>query len=206
MSDHRTDFFEVLDSIFTKQRSLIERYRMMESLPEPPISLHTRHGQAVLKDFAWRVTEELAEAFDRLMGQGDADIQMHECKEELADANHFFVELLIFAGVTPGMVTRITGDDGWPKHRAPGGLDFEQLEAKFWLVTWKLGCAMNLLRNRPWKRTNEPTDEGKFRHYIIHAYTEFCTLWGELGGTLPSFYDYYFAKHNINKERISNGY
>lgn len=91
-----------LISIFEKQRSLMEKYEQIEAsngllqTSDIPVVLDDNKGQARLKDFMWRITEEVAEAWEALL---DGDV-MH-FKEELSDALHFLVEGMILAGLGP---------------------------------------------------------------------------------------------------------
>lgn len=102
---------DMLDQIFRKQMDLMETYHKIEAsngcliTPDVPVDLHSHVGQQRLKDFAWRVTEELAEAMGCLKCRPwkvtpmATDIQHY--REEIADALHFFVELCILSGISP---------------------------------------------------------------------------------------------------------
>jgi hypothetical protein len=86
-----------LHHIFKRQRELMVKYEKIEKrngllqTDLIPVDLHCKNGQARLKDFAWRFTEELTEA-------GDAEGILHR-QEELADALHFLIELCILVGI-----------------------------------------------------------------------------------------------------------
>jgi len=71
-----------------------------------PVDLDDRKGQARLKDFAWRVTEEIGEAMNCLKNRPWKQTHMltdrEHYEEELADAFHFFVELCILSGIDSG--------------------------------------------------------------------------------------------------------
>lgn len=102
---------DMLVSIFAKQRELMRKYEEIEqkngllTTSDVPVNLHDRFGQQRLKDFAWRVTEEIGEAMNCLKNKPwkQTHMQTDEAhyKEELIDALHFFVELLILSGFTP---------------------------------------------------------------------------------------------------------
>ena len=91
-----------LDEIFKEQKALMEKYHDIEKATgllqtdQVPVNIHDKHGQARLKDFAWRVTEELGEALEAF--EIHSDIEDHY-DEELADALHFLVEMTILAGI-----------------------------------------------------------------------------------------------------------
>ena len=90
-----------MGEIFKKQESLMFQYHKIEEnngllqTTDHPVDINDRHGQARLKDFAWRVTEELGEATDALVIHSENVTHYHE---ELIDALHFYVELMIISG------------------------------------------------------------------------------------------------------------
>ena len=99
---------------------LINEYVKIERTPAPPININTKSSQVLLKDFTGRVIEELAEGYESLI-EVDALTQknrlwqyeydekdmvmcfnhMQNASEEMADAMHFMVELLIYANIQP---------------------------------------------------------------------------------------------------------
>lgn len=99
-----------LKKMFSLQKELLNGYIGIEGLPEYPLDLNTKENQILLKDFNARVVEELGEAmesYELIMGSpelnnGTADVKPHlaNFNEELADAMHFMLELLIFSGIT----------------------------------------------------------------------------------------------------------
>ncbi len=105
---------DMLKAIFEHQHKLAVKFNEIEDrnglliCKDIPVNLHDRFGQDRLKSFAWRVTEELAEAMGCLKNrawklthyQTDED----HYYEEIIDALHFFVELMILSGFTPESV------------------------------------------------------------------------------------------------------
>ena len=89
-----------LQAIFTRQKELMEKYHHIEAssgllqTEDCPVNLDDKRGQARLKDFSWRITEEIGEALDALYVEQD---QTHYI-EELIDGLHFLTELTILAG------------------------------------------------------------------------------------------------------------
>lgn len=190
-------FAAIIVRIFSMQMSLMEKYKLIEQLPDPPISLHSVGGQRIIKDFAWRMTEELTEAFEHI-GQADERDKMGV---ELADALHFLVEMLIFSGITPQQC--LQHQDEFPRasgayNADPGGL--------FWVPVLKVGRATHHLHNRPWKQTLVPTNEGAYRSAMISAYASMIRIWCEAGFTAVEMLSYYEAKHAINQERQAGKY
>lgn len=109
-----------LEKMFDLQKDLMEGYIRIEGLPRYPLNIHSKKSQIVLKDMASRVTEELAEGYEstdmachimdkvgwNLNKLSDKDYRMllnhlQNSNEEQADATAFYLELLIYAGVTP---------------------------------------------------------------------------------------------------------
>ena len=98
-----------LVNIFKQQRALMEKYHPIEErnglleTPDVPVDLDSRFGQARLKDFAWRITEEIGEAMNCLKNKPWKQSQFVTDKahfyEEIIDAFHFFVEMCILSGL-----------------------------------------------------------------------------------------------------------
>ena len=63
---------EGLKNIFKRQKELMEKYHDIElksgllQTEDCPVNLDDKRGQARIKDFAWRITEEIGEALDAL--------------------------------------------------------------------------------------------------------------------------------------------
>lgn len=130
-----------LIAIFNRQEELMEKYHHIEAksglcqTEDCPVNLHDMRGQARLKDFSWRVTEEVAEAMEalpqiaRLIEEQDnldiltmnkeeyydkmlkisQEIEDHllHFKEELVDALHFLTEKTILEGLKPNSLVTL---------------------------------------------------------------------------------------------------
>lgn len=193
-------FAEQLRLIFARQSELMTKYQEIEGLPSPPLSLHLASAQRVLKDFAWRTTEELAEAYEALAKHSsDDETAKAHAHEELADALHFFVELLIFAGITPEQCLAITPN-------GPLVITGRSLPEAYWLMTYELGLAMNFLRNKPWKQSQVPTDEGRFRGQLLNAWAALMDLWSVHDLNCVDMFAYYFRKSDVNAFRQRSNY
>lgn len=192
----------VVHAIFARQCALMEKYKEIEGLPSPPLSLHHASGQRVLKDFAWRVVEELAESYEALHKQiGGLELNAEHQREELADALHFLVELLIFAGVSADACVGATEE--------LIAVSFEREEDAtpgYWFATYELGVAMNFLKNKPWKQHQMPTDEPRFRAQLLKAFHAHVGLWRALGLTMQDMHNYYFRKSEVNRFRQRSNY
>lgn len=116
--------FRYLEEIFKLQKGLLENYIGIEGLPQYPLNVNTRQSQTLLKDFTSRVVEELAEGYESLELLSSLAVEnqlfidagydpkvtksfimalnhLQNASEEMADALHFFTELLIYANIQP---------------------------------------------------------------------------------------------------------
>ena len=101
-----TDFSKLdrLDLIFMRQHALMAKYIPIEvandlcHTTDCPVDLNDKFGQARLKDFFWRTTEELTESCEA--NRIHPELRNHVL-EELADALHFLVETNLLAGINP---------------------------------------------------------------------------------------------------------
>lgn len=187
-----TSWPEIVDAIFERQRELMREYKLVERLPDPPLPLATENGQRVLREFAGRVTEELAEAAEEMLKWDNRD----GCFEELADGLHFLVELLIFAAVSPDLCVV---EDEFP----PEDLGWRDTrDQSFWRATHSLWWAMSSLRLRPWRR-DAPTDVHELRSRLSMAFADYVQLMADCGMTQEDVHSYYFRKSQVNQARLS---
>jgi hypothetical protein len=107
---------DLLQLIFDKQFELMKKYHDIESnnlgFEFPAVKtmgigldINSTRVQYRIKDMMWRVTEELGEAANTLKNKPWKNTHMLTDEvhylEEIIDAVHFFVELLIMSGFTP---------------------------------------------------------------------------------------------------------
>lgn len=190
---------EIVRGIFQRQEELMAKYREIESLPAAPVSLHHANGQRIIRDFAWRTTEELTESAEAWVKHPDEDTATQHALEELADATHFLVELLIFAGINAEQALTTT-----PQFRhARQAPDYRPY---YWGVVYELGLACNFLRNKAWKQSQVPTDELRFRLAALRAWWALVEVWSKLGYTEHDMYNFYFRKSEVNKFRQRSAY
>lgn len=109
-----------LEKIYELQKELINHYVKIEGLPQYPIDVNTKKSQVIIKDFVGRVIEELAEGYESMLlidelslknlswnfeyssfDYGQCINHLQNVSEEMADAMHFMVELLIFVNIQP---------------------------------------------------------------------------------------------------------
>lgn len=205
------DWPTALHDIFERQKQLIEKYRVIEQLPAAPISLHHANGQRIIKDFAWRTVEELTESMEAWRKHGtDAAAGTTHALEELADSVHFFVELLIYAGISveqclEKLPTFLLPSNRYKRVTGHGEWDFDY-PVIYWSPVYELGLAMNFLRNKAWKKSQVPTDEGRCRAGLLQAFVSLMNVWAYLGYSWEDLYSYYFRKSQVNQFRQASNY
>lgn len=213
---------DLLADIVRQQTELMAKYTPIEKAngfherATVPADLDDRFGQAKLKDFAWRVTEELAEATEAMVKH--STIPQH-AKEELGDALHFLIELDILSGID--FDEHIAPRDMFPstlmpvpdcglerlfvllKPAVPDRVDIVRGYA--YLVVEELGKAMNCLKQKPWKQTHILTDKAKYRTHLIQANVHFFAT-AFLLMDPKELYDVYCRKKQVNEFRIRSQY
>jgi hypothetical protein len=196
-----------LQSIFQKQGELIEKFHPIEAAngllhhPDVPVPLDDKFGQAHLRDLAWRIVEEISEAY---RSYSDPDHR----EEELADALHFLVELAITSGLEPKdlgeFLEEVPGVD-----LLDGLFEFERIEpgevkVKIANFIGDLGMSINELKNRAWKQKHTPTNQKKYKDGISVAFYSFICVCKSVGMTANSLHGRYMAKHAVNEKRIAD--
>jgi len=179
---------DIWNAIFNKQRELAIKYQEIENMGDlfdtTDTNIDTAKGQKWIKDFAWRVTEELAEAYEA------KDIDPEHYKEELIDALHFLVELNLIAGVQVFKPTYML---------TPSSV-------VSWDVVYPLGLMCNTLKNKPWKQTQMLTDRKEFFKYLQQTWDNMFALLRKEIGSEEAIYLYYFKKNEVNKFRQRSKY
>ena len=96
---------ESLEKVFELQKEILESYIKIEGMPMYPLNINTKESQKMLKDFSGRIIEELGEGFEsylimlELFHNGSDEKLMiphlQNFNEEISDALHFWLELMI---------------------------------------------------------------------------------------------------------------
>ena len=200
-------FEGIWKAIFDKQMGLAQKYKDIENMGDlletTTNNVDTAKGQKWIKDFAWRVTEELAEAIEALefaktqaLEEPEiAEQAMQHFREELADALHFLVELSIIAGYNEQIVI----------DTLPNGIEILE-EPHVWPTIYQLGLMCNCLKNKPWKQTQMLTDRPKFEQYLASTWTEMLQLLLVAMGDYEQVYLFYFKKNAVNQFRQRSKY
>lgn len=205
---------DILKAIFEKQWEVAEKYVEIEKMGDLltpariATNFDTQLGQAWLKDFAWRVTEELGESFEAIYQHEELtdDLKLHYY-EELADALHFFVELCLIAGIKSTDLTPIEEieKNAWDGYDlVPGSVDYVQ--QAHWNVIYQLTLFCNCLKNKKWKQTQMMTDRPKAIGYLQASYKALILCFKNPGLTDADIYDMYFKKNQVNRFRQRSNY
>jgi hypothetical protein len=206
-----------LEAIFTRQHELAEKYTPIEVAsglrhsPDVPVDLDSPKGQAQLKDYAWRVVEEIGEALDARV---DANF-IHEA-EEVVDALHFLCEFTIIAGCGVDDLHRLMSTHyGAPERTYKDRLELMYLCSRQRKtvpvgangVIRELGMTCNTLKCKPWKQSHQLTDKEEFHRRLIRTWVEFLVYAGEVfSGDFDELVNVYLKKSQVNSFRIRSNY
>lgn len=186
----------LIEGIFARQMELHMKYKEIEHksgiglaiVQGRPFSTDDPRWQYVIKDFAWRVTEEMAEAMEaHLLAH-----HLHET-EELIDALHFYTELLIIVGIDSDLIE---------------GVLKRTHTYNFWSPVYMLGIACNFLKQKPWKSTHVVADSKRFRKKLVQGYIALINviLDRETIGDMHNLYMVYYKKSLVNQFRQDSNY
>lgn len=208
---------DAMEAIFARQSELMGKYHEIEKrsgllqTENVPVNLHDKKGQARIKDFAWRITEELGEALDAKENEA-------HFKEELIDGLHFLTELTILAGENPSSVIQeikalynllVTEEEDGNLEVISSAVNahysaipFDTKVAKF---IEHLGMMCNCLKNKPWKQSNMITDVKAFKKQLAKVWVSYMAIiLDEV--QLSEVVDIYFKKSQVNKFRQRSNY
>lgn len=208
---------DMLMAIFARQRELMYKYHVIEvrsglmQTEDCPVNLHDAKGQARLKDFAWRTIEEITEATEALQRHPN---DLEHFYEELVDALHFFVEQQILAGINPedysgGCI--VSADEDLLEYHFKQCKEIQEDDPQtinelcYQFIEY-IGCAMNTLKNKPWKQSHMLTDIPMFLQWMYKAFRSYIVLMKYLGLSAEDVYNLYFRKAAVNSFRQNSAY
>lgn len=192
----------LLKQIFDRQKELMDKYHYIEErsgllqTADCPVNLDDRRGQARIKDFSWRVTEELGEALDAL-GQDD----MEHFAEELVDGLHFLTELTILSGLDWDDLLPLDVMYSNTASRANDGLDqrvYDYVEG--------IGMMCNCLKNKPWKQSMMQTDRVAFYARLHSVWARYIAIMETVFESPADIASVYLKKSQVNKFRQRSNY
>lgn len=202
-----------LQAIFTRQKSLMDKYHDIElksgllQTEDCPVNLDDKRGQARIKDFSWRVTEELGEALD-------AKATKDHYQEELIDGLHFLTELTILAGKDYHNIlpegTALYHNDRLEDlvENAKECISRNGDNLNYWVSKFieNLGMMCNCLKNKPWKQSMMKTDQNAFYGRLAEVWVLYITLLVISGMDADSIAITYLKKSQVNQFRQRSNY
>lgn len=202
-----------LQAIFTRQKSLMDKYHDIElrsgllQTEDCPVNLDDKRGQARIKDFSWRVTEELGEALD-------AKATKDHYQEELIDGLHFLTELTILAGKDYHNIlpegTALYHNDRLEDlvENAKECISRKGNNLDYWVSKFieNLGMMCNCLKNKPWKQSMMKTDQNAFYGRLAEVWVLYITLLVVSGMDADSIAITYLKKSQVNQFRQRSNY
>lgn len=202
-----------LQAIFTRQKSLMNKYHDIElksgllQTGDCPVNLDDKRGQARIKDFSWRVTEELGEALD-------AKATKDHYQEELIDGLHFLTELTILAGKDYHNLlpegTALYHNDRLEDlvENAEECISRSGDNLNYWVSKFieNLGMMCNCLKNKPWKQSMMKTDQNAFYGRLAEVWVIYITILVVSGMNAQDIANIYLKKSQVNKFRIRSAY
>ena len=195
-----------LEAIFNRQKELMEKYHYIEQrsgllqTEDCPVDLNDKRGQARLKDFSWRVTEELGEALDALRIQ-----DFEHYSEELIDGLHFLTELSILSGVEFKFLSDYTEEDSLEYLYNKNKRDISELNDLIAIYVENIGMMCNCLKNKAWKQTNMLTDKNNFFNKLKSVWDIYISILSTQL-TCDDIVDIYLRKSQVNKFRQRSQY
>lgn len=207
-----------LQAIFQRQKDLWDKYHHIEVksglriTEDCPVNLNDRRGQFQLKDYAWRIMEELGEAVDAMN-----DFDHHV--EELIDGLHFLTEMTILAGkdwdtLEEDVMHKDRLDDLVERARGILSPLYEEnlspardiLPRMVTLLVKELGMMCNCLKNKPWKQSMMITDEAVFYYQLQKVWEAYTAILVNAGMNSEGICDTYLRKSQVNQFRQRSNY
>lgn len=205
---------DLLKAIFDRQKSLMDKYHDIElksgllQTEDCPVNLDDKRGQARIKDFSWRVTEELGEALD-------ARTNKDHYQEELIDGLHFLTELTILAGKDYNTILPINApayDEDHLKDLVENANEVISRKLNdtldFWVSRFieQLAMMCNCLKNKPWKQSMMKTDREAFYNRLAEAWVCYITILIISGMGAEDIAHVYLRKSQVNQFRQRSNY
>lgn len=197
---------ESLRAIFDRQKELMEKYHDIEfrsglmQTEDCPVNLDDKRGQARIKDFAWRITEEIGEALDAIENESGESALLH-FHEELVDGLHFLTEMTILTGYDLPEYTTLKDliEEGSYK-------DCYTLNDLVSDHVMYLGMMCNCLKNKPWKQSMMKTNKENFYKHLKLVWSNYVAILTSQDLTEEEITDLYLRKSQVNQFRQRSNY
>lgn len=204
---------DLLKAIFDRQKSLMGKYHDIElksgllQTEDCPVNLDDKRGQARIKDFSWRVTEELGEALD-------ARANSDHYQEELIDGLHFLTELTVLAGkdydtiLPEGIPTYYEDHLRDLVENAKRNIQWYGWDLDSWVTQFieQLAMMCNCLKNKPWKQSMMKTDQEAFYNRLTNVWVYYITILVVSGMGAEDIANVYLKKSQVNQFRQRSNY
>ena len=197
---------ESLRAIFDRQKELMEKYHDIEfksglmQTEDCPVNLDDKRGQARIKDFAWRITEEIGEALDAIGNELDESALLH-FHEELVDGLHFLTEMTILTGYDLPEYTTLKDLIEEGSYR-----DCYTLNDLVSDHVMYLGMMCNCLKNKPWKQSMMKTNKENFYKHLKLVWSNYIAILTSQDLTEEEITDLYLRKSQVNQFRVRSHY
>ena len=197
---------ESLRAIFDRQKELMEKYHDIEfksglmQTEDCPVNLDDKRGQARIKDFAWRITEEIGEALDAIENESGESALLH-FHEELVDGLHFLTEMTILTGYDLPEYTTLKDLIEEGTYR-----DCYTLNDLVSDHVSYLGMMCNCLKNKPWKQTMMKTNKENFYKHLKLVWSNYVAILTSQDLTEEEITDLYLRKSQVNQFRQRSNY
>ena len=197
---------ESLRAIFDRQKELMEKYHGIEfksglmQTEDCPVNLDDKRGQARIKDFAWRITEEVGEALDAITNESGESALLH-FHEELVDGLHFLTEMTILTGYDLPEYTTLKDLIEEGSYR-----DCYSLNDLVSDHVMYLGMMCNCLKNKPWKQSMMKTNKENFYKHLKLVWSNYIAILTSQDLTEEEITDLYLRKSQVNQFRVRSNY
>lgn len=197
---------ESLRAIFDRQKELMEKYHDIEfksglmQTEDCPVNLDDKRGQARIKDFSWRITEEVGEALDAITNESGESALLH-FHEELVDGLHFLTEMTILTGYDLPEYTTLKDLIEEGSYR-----DCYTLNDLVSDHVMYLGMMCNCLKNKPWKQSMMKTNKENFYKHLKLVWSNYVAILTSQDLTEEEITDLYLRKSQVNQFRIRSNY
>ena len=197
---------ESLRAIFDRQKELMEKYHDIEfrsglmQTEDCPVNLDDKRGQARIKDFAWRITEEIGEALDAIENESGESALLH-FHEELVDGLHFLTEMTILTGYDLPEYTTLKDLIEEGSYR-----DCYTLNDLVSDHVMYLGMMCNCLKNKPWKQNMMKTNKENFYKHLKLVWSNYVAILTSQDLTEEEITDLYLRKSQVNQFRVRSHY
>ena len=197
---------ESLRAIFDRQKELMKKYHDIEfksglmQTEDCPVNLDDKRGQARIKDFAWRITEEIGEALDAIENESGESALLH-FHEELIDGLHFLTEMTILTGYDLPEYTTLKDLIEEGTYR-----DCYSLNDLVSDHVMYLGMMCNCLKNKPWKQSMMKTNKENFYKHLKLVWSNYIAILTSQDLTEEEITDLYLRKSQVNLFRQRSNY